>query len=502
MRSVLLSLLILLPSLGQAISLKEGDFVKGEFISHQEADLYIQFPDKTTRLLAKNVQGEKIFLFKSEQQGEANFIAYKTGTSELIDNFTLNITQQIPLNDQKRLKKEEVFTHPLLQNIKGIQKDTSVFWQRIKEVGTPLIEKIDEQKSKVTFLYRGAKQNVKLFSDIAYTHDDMQQIAGTDIWYRSYILPNDARFLYKVAPDVPDLPVSSGEQRRAILATAQADLFNHYPYFESPSDDIKTIDKFNYWSSVTLSHAVEQPFVTKKDTLQGSIQKVYFESTILGNKRRVWIYLPKNFSKEKYYPILYLLDGAEYTQQVSVPTILDNMIAEHKIQPMVGVFIDTISAKTRAEELPANTQFAKALTEELIPFVEKTIQAKYRIISGSSYGGLASAYIAFNYPHLFPQALIMSGSFWWQAKESPPEENNYMAWQFAQHDKKPLCLFISAGRFEAGENSILASSRHLKDVLKAKHYPLIYKEYSAGHSYFSWQGVLSDGLIALQNLCL
>ncbi len=61
----------------------------------------------------------------------------------------------------------------------------------------------------------------------------------------------------------------------------------------------------------------------------------------------------------------------------------------------------------------------------------------------------------------------------------------------------PVCFFISAGFYESGRANILETSRHLKDVLLAKGYPVTYMEQSTSHGYLAWQGLISDGLKAL-----
>lgn len=126
--------------------------------------------------------------------------------------------------------------------------------------------------------------------------------------------------------------------------------------------------------------------------------------------------------------------------------------------------------------------------------------AENTVLIGSSYGGLASAYIAYEYPEVFGAVLSLSGSFWWHPETAARGNENHMSLLFSQADKKPLRFFISAGLFEKGRDNsggILHHSKQLKDVLQAKGYPVIYKEYATGHDYFAWQGILTDGLTAL-----
>lgn len=73
---------------------------------------------------------------------------------------------------------------------------------------------------------------------------------------------------------------------------------------------------------------------------KGKLQQLIFESATLGNKRRLFVYLPDGFSAEKNYAVLYLFDGVEYTERVPTKTILDNMIAQKVILPTVAVFIE------------------------------------------------------------------------------------------------------------------------------------------------------------------
>ena len=101
------------------------------------------------------------------------------------------------------------------------------FWTTVSRSGSPLIEAIPGAKdfSLLTFLWRGndRTRNVVLFDGIAGfdAKDQMVHLAGTDVWYKSYRVRNDARFAYNLSPN--DLlqsfdDIKSDEQMQKRLA--------------------------------------------------------------------------------------------------------------------------------------------------------------------------------------------------------------------------------------------------------------------------------------------
>lgn len=114
------------------------------------------------------------------------------------------------------------------------------------------------------------------------------------------------------------------------------------------------------------------------------------------------------------------------------------------------LFVDSIDGDRRGIELPPNPDFYRFLADELFVWLEKEkgihVSGEETIVSGSSYGGLASSWIAFNRPERFGKVLSMSGSYWWAPENEEPE---WLIRQFKQADKKPLQFFLEAGLFES-----------------------------------------------------
>ncbi|TYG35426.1 DUF3327 domain-containing protein [Lonepinella koalarum] len=490
----------------QSISLQNGDFVKGEFTVTDKdgADLAVVFADKSERRLVQNVVGKKEFVFKAEQTGTADFVIYSSqGKKAEIQQDQIQILQQIPVEKQNALPTKYLSTkiQQLAEQITEQNKTALLdeFWQQVTKQGTPLIEPVENtDENVVTFLWRGAKHNVWLWGSPSREdhHDQLERLFDSDIWFKSYQLPNDSLVSYGFAPDVPTLPVSQGEQRRAMLATLQADPFNPHTY---PAKPKYPQDRFSYESVLKLKNTPQSPWLEAQSVAQGTLQSYSFHSQILGNERHIRIYLPTHFNPNNPdLHLLFLFDGAEYVAKVATPTILDNLIAQGKIPPTVAVFIDNPTTQARRTELPPNPNFANMLATELYPWVSQQlgikIAAKHTALAGSSFGGLATAYIANQYPDIFGNALVLSGSFWWKDPTASTQFNNAMAHLYASQAPKDIRFFISAGIYE---QSILNSSRHFKDVLMAKNYPVIYQEYHSEHGYYSWQTILPEGLLAL-----
>ncbi len=136
----------------------------------------------------------------------------------------------------------------------------------------------------------------------------------------------------------------------------------------------------------------------------GILDTISYPSETVGVDRNALIYTPPGFSKDKKYPVLYLLHGIggdeyEWLRGGHPEIILDNLYAQNKIEPMIVVMPNGRAMKDdRAtgnmfdkEKVEAFATFEKDLLNDLIPFIEKNYPVlndrENRAIAGLSMGG-------------------------------------------------------------------------------------------------------------------
>jgi enterochelin esterase-like enzyme len=89
--------------------------------------------------------------------------------------------------------------------------------------------------------------------------------------------------------------------------------------------------------------AAPKGFDARRDGVErGKVEAVEYDSKSVGGKRRMVVYTPPGYSKDKKYPVFYLLHGAGddetgWQRKGAAPVILDNLLADKKIVPMIVV---------------------------------------------------------------------------------------------------------------------------------------------------------------------
>jgi enterochelin esterase family protein len=141
---------------------------------------------------------------------------------------------------------------------------------------------------------------------------------------------------------------------------------NPHHWFENPGST-----KFEYQSIVEMPDAKPQPYIAKRAGVPaGSVEKKRIKSALLKNERDLSIYTPPGYRRDAQpNGLLVVFDEGSYLTLVPTPVILDNLLFEKKIPPMVAVLIANPDQETRTREVPPNPDFADFLNNELIPWV-------------------------------------------------------------------------------------------------------------------------------------
>jgi enterochelin esterase-like enzyme len=261
---------------------------------------------------------------------------------------------------------------------------------------------------------------------------------------------------------------------------------------------------------LALPLAIALPFGTARGQPQGSVAEFAVPSTQYGRSRRVWVYTPANYPEScgQACPVLVAFDGGVYLRDIPLPGILDSLIAARTLPPTVALLIDNASSAERLADLANHTRFAAFMGDELIPW----LRGKWRvthdpartIITGSSAGGLASAYLALKRPDLFGNVLSQSGAYWRGNEGSNDAPYEWLTGQYSTSAKQAIRFVVDVGSKESvgamggAAPSILEANRRLRDVLRAKGYAVEYFEVPDGvHAPETWRVRLPLGLAAL-----
>jgi enterochelin esterase-like enzyme len=371
----------------------------------------------------------------------------------------------------------------------GNQSALAQFWTEMRTNGTPLVEQLprDEKHALVTFIWEGSPEtkNVAIINGINGAEpakNQMSHLRATDVWYRTYDIRSDARFTYAFSPN---------DSLQSLLdSTRPPTVFERDPLNPRTFPGI-------YPSYVELPGAPKELWLVKDAAKpMGKVEAQKFQSDILGGERQLWVYTPPGFTANGgRYPLLVMFDGGAYVTLVPTQVILDNLINDKRIPPMVAVFVGSAD---RGSELTCSPKFASYIATEVIPWIRKTFNTTNdpasTIVAGSSLGGLAASYLGFTHPESVGNVLSLSGSYWWSPKDDG--ESEWLLRQFARAPRSDLRFFVSVGTMEERASQLVAN-RHLRDVLIARGYSIEYQEFNGVHDYLDWRDSFVQGMLEL-----
>ena len=152
-----------------------------------------------------------------------------------------------------------------------------------------------------------------------------------------------------------------------------------------------------------------------RDVPHGKMQYCQYRSSVLNAWRPLVVYTPAGYETSgKNYPVFYLISGTTDTEETwfkvgKLNTILDNLIADGKAEPMIVVMPYGNMGSTPQPASMAATKmyevFAKEMTECIMPYVEQSFRTvndrDHRAIAGFSRGGGQSLFTALSHPEKF-----------------------------------------------------------------------------------------------------
>lgn len=236
--------------------------------------------------------------------------------------------------------------------------------------------------------------------------------------------------------------------------------------------------------------------VVRPSVAKGKVETISYPSKTVGVDRKVTIYTPPGFSKEKKYPVLYLLHGIggdefEWLNGGTPQVILDNLIADGKTVPLIVVMPNGRAMKDdraggnimEPAKVQAFATFERDLIDDLIPFIEKNYPVlanrENRAIAGLSMGGGQS--LNFGLGNLDKFAWVGGFS---SAPNTKPAQELLPDPEKAKQQLK--LLFISCG----ASDGLIGFSKRTHDYFEEKGVPHIYYIEPGNHDFKHWKNGL------------
>ncbi len=338
------------------------------------------------------------------------------------------------------------------------------YTSKLRQHGRPVME-----DSAIYFLYVGKARRVSIPSDLNGWNpkeDTLTRIPKTNLFYLPKSVNPSARFEYKITVDSNWILDPFNQQQTIGGYGANSEI--RMPLYRPPAE-------IEY-------HA---------DIPHGKIDSLNIKSKILKRTHPVFVYKPAGYtqSSTRLYPTMYVTDGGEYITLGLMLNVLDNLIAEKKIKPIIAVFVDPrtnlLDSRTskRITEYTLSDTFVSFLVNEVRVYITNKFRSDLRAeqtgIMGASIGGLISTYAGFARPDIFGLIAAQSPSYWWK--------NDTMITMIERSPRQNLKFYIDTGTIRDAQEG----ASKMKFALEQKGYPVHYEEHAESHNWANWRSRIS-----------
>ena len=271
-------------------------------------------------------------------------------------------------------------------------------------------------------------------------------------------------------------------------------------------DGLKVVDPKNIqlkegaggYSNLLEVPGKEVDYMAVKNVPHGKLEKVWFNAETLGKTSRVHVYTPPGYETMKgKLPVLYLQHGggdndASWATAGRANFILDNLLAEGKMNPMIVVmpFGNPGGGFFSGAGVEADPYYAYFF-KDLVPYIESHYNAgttrESRAYAGLSMGGLQALNMGIFYPEKFAYVLPLSTGFFPEILKSM-EEKYVSALKNPEINKLKLFWIAMGGEkdiaYKNGENT-----KALFDKFGIRYQT---NSYPAGHTFIAWRHNLAE----------
>lgn len=226
---------------------------------------------------------------------------------------------------------------------------------------------------------------------------------------------------------------------------------------------------------------------------RGRVDEFSYHSAITGGRRKASVYLPAGYSKDRRYPVLYLLHGIagnhdEWRGYVQADIILDNLIRDGRAVPMIAVMPNGRALPDdrppppgrvfSAEHIAGFANFERDLLEALVPAIDAAYPTvpdrTHRALAGLSMGGGQALNFGIGHPRTFAWVAGFSSA----PNTRPPAE----LLADAAAVRSLQLLYLSCGR----KDGLLHVSESLHAALKQHGIAHAWHVDDHGHDRESW----------------
>jgi enterochelin esterase family protein len=252
--------------------------------------------------------------------------------------------------------------------------------------------------------------------------------------------------------------------------------------------------------------AASPRFYDVRPVAHGAVEQRWYDSKTVPGVRRVFIYTPPNYARSsERYPALYLFHGAGgdesgWTENGRANLILDNLIADGKLKPLVvvmpyGYAYPPTSLLAEGPDAMKRQRdgFSRDLIEDLIPFVQANYRVHadrdHRAIAGLSLGGGQALGIGLSHTDVFSRVAGFSAAL--GAVTSP--QAGGLDFKALVADSKKMnerlkLLWVGCGT----EDTLFNSNKEFAQLLHSSDVKHTFRVSDGAHTWQVWRRYLHE----------